>query len=77
MNFITLIKEIFSEILAVILIIGILLIYAFVKIEEGTRVTLENVLLAVVFYFFGSSAGSRRKQNTIDKVVKEASDVNI
>lgn len=38
--------------------------------------TCKDVLLAVVFYFFGSSAGSRRKQATIDNVIEKKGGLN-
>lgn len=63
------IKELFGELLALVLIIGIFILMAYAKIDESTRSTLKDILLAVVFYFFGSSAGSKRKQESIDSVI--------
>lgn len=66
MKTILFIKEVFGELLAFILILLIFGGFYFSHPSLTMEQTLKDVLLAVVFYFFGSSAGSKRKTEKME-----------
>jgi len=51
----------FSHVFSLVLTVGIFSYFFFGSHDAGTTATCKDVLLAVVFYFFGSSAGSPKQ----------------
>lgn len=64
----TFLKANIQSIIALIIVIGGLMLIAFVQLSESIQVTISNFIMLVLGFYFGSSRSGAEKDKTINNL---------